>query len=248
MADTWLDLLTDAFIEIGAYAPGDTIPAPTYDVGKRWLNRMLDGWAAVKRNCYNVNFTVYTLTPSHSPTLIGPGLTSPDFATPDGASRPVRIEGANLIIGGNPATDLIINIRDDDWWHDNQVKNLTSSIPTDLYYSPAFPSGELNFWPIPTVGYQVRLEMWLALGQVDDVTAAFVAPPGYNQAILLQLALNLCGPMSKPIPPDLPGRLAKALAVIQGNNIESPRIGSADFGAGANPRRSGFNWRSGMPA
>ncbi len=248
MATTWLDILTDAFIEIGAFAPDDTIPAPVYDVGLRWLNRMLDGWAAVKRNCYNVNFTVYTLTPNHSPTLIGPGLTAPDFATPNSASRPIRIEGANLILNGNPATDLIINIRDDDWWLGQQVKNLTSTIPTDLYYSPAFPNGELNFWPIPTTGYQVRLEMWVALGQVDDVTAAFVAPPGYNQAILLQLALNLCGPMSKPIPPELPGRLAKALAVIQGNNIESPRIGSADYGAGANPRRSGFNYFTGGPA
>lgn len=252
MAQTWLDFITDALQEIGVYAPGDTIEPSVLDTCVRRLNYLIDEWAALKRYAFNVSFTTYTITPNHQPTLIGPNLTSPDWATVGGATRPVRIEGANLVLNSNnPSTDLIINVRDDAWWLGQQVKALTSTIPTDLYYSPDFPNGAIYLWPIPTVAYQVRLEVWVAVGQVDPDTIQntnVVIPQGYKKAMLLTFAEDLTTPLSRAMPDTLPIRAARARAAVQSNNISSPRIASADFGTGLGRHRSGFNWESGMPS
>jgi hypothetical protein len=248
---TWLDLITDSLIEIGAYAPGDPIPDSVMQVVLRRLNYRIESWSALKRYVYNVDFPVYTLTPNVQPVLFGPNLTAPNFATPNAGPRPVKIEGANLVLNGsNPTTDLIINVRDDAWWLNQQVKQLTSTLPTDLYYSTGWPSGSIYFWPIPTVANDVRLEIWVALQQVDadSVTSDFSAPQGYPLALMLTLAEDLTTVMSKPMPVTLPNRARLARVAIQSNNIASPRIASADYGAGLLPRRRGFNWESGMPS
>jgi len=249
---TWLDFITDALIEIGVMAPGDPLDPNVLDVSVRRLNYLIDEWAALERYAYNVSFTLYTITPNHQPTLIGPGLTSPDWATVNGATRPPRIEGANLVLNSsNPSTDLIINVRDDAWWLNNQVKSITSTIPTDLYYSPDFPNGSIYLWPIPTVAYQVRLEVWVVVNQVDPDTISttdVVIPQGYSKAMLLTFAEDLTTPLGKAMPATLPGRAARARAAVQSNNISSPRIPSADYGTGLGSRGGGFNWQSGMPS
>lgn len=242
MADTWVDVITDALYEIGVFAPGDAIPAADLDFCLRRLNRVLDMQAALKRFAYNVTFGVYTLTPAHQPHLIGPGLAAPDFAL---AARPVRIEGAALMVGD---VDLGIKIRDDDWWKNQRIKTLSTAIPTDLFPSYDAPNVGLYFWPIPDTAYQVRLETWVSLAQVTDVTVDFVGPQGYNLAVMQTLAQDLTIPYGRPMPEGLPSAAARARAAIQSNNIKSPRIGSADAGAGSKRRRGGFNYSTGGPA
>ncbi len=249
MPQTWLEFITDAIIEMGAYGPGDTIPDPVWTVCVNRLNYILNKYAALKRYAYNVNFTVYTLTPNHSPTLLGPGLTAPDWATLNGGARPPRLEGANLVLNNtNPSTDLIIRVRDDAWWLGNQVKSITSTVPTDVYYSPDFPNGALYFWPIPTVAYDVRLEVWVVVGEVDPDTLGttqIVVPQAYKQMMMLELAKAICRPLSRAVPQSLIDDLREARAAVQSNNISSPRIASADYGTGLGGGRGDFNYRSG---
>jgi hypothetical protein len=243
MADSWLDVVTDALYEIGSYGPGDSIPDHDTALVQRKLNGMLDGWAALKRFAYNVNFSLYTLTPAHQPHLIGPGLAAPDFAA---VQRPVRIEGAALVLDPNgSAIDLPLAIRDDDWWRNKRAKTVTSSVPTNLYPSYDAPSVALYFWPVVTVAYGMRLEMWVSLGQVDDLTTTFVAPQGYKEAVTLTLAEKICRPMGRPLTDDLVRDAARARAVIQSNNIKSPRIGTRDYGGSG---RGDWNPWTGGPA
>ena len=248
---TWAEFITDALQEIGVYAPGDTIDAPVMDTAVRRLNYLIDEWAALERYAYSVDFLLRTITPSHQPTLLGPGLTSPDWATSNSLPRPTRIEGANLVLNSsNPSTDLIINVRDDAWWLNQQVKSITSTIPTDLYYSPGFPDGAIYLWPIPTVAYQVRLEVWVVVGEVDADTIGstqVVIPTGYRKAMMLTYAEDLTTPLQRPMPDTLPERARKARAAVQSNNIKSARVASADYGTGSGGR-GGFNYRTGGPA
>lgn len=248
---TWLDLITDSLIEIGSIAPGDPLPDSVMQVALRRMNYRIDSWAGLKRFVYNVNFTAYTLTPNHQPTLLGPGLSSPDFATVNGAPRPPRLESAALILNSsNPSTDLPLNLRDDAWWANQQVKSITSTTPTDLYYSADWPNGALYLWPVPTTAYGIRLEQWVALQQVieDNLATAFSAPQSYPLGLMLTLAEDLTTPMSRAMPATLPERARAARAAMQSNNIASPRVASADYGSGLNGPRRGFNWQSGMPA
>lgn len=249
---TWTEFIRGAVVEMGAYGPQDPIPGEVMDVCITTLNDFIDEWAALKRYAYNETFLVRTLTPNHSPTLIGPGLTAPDWDSPNSGPRPTRLEGCNLVLNNtNPSTDLIINVRDDAWWLANAVKSITSTTPTDVYYSPGVPNGALYFWPIPTVAYDVRLEVWVSVAEVDPDTIGttnVIVPQGYRKAMKLSYAEDLCGPLSRAVPASLAARALKARAGIQTNNISSPRIASADVGTGLRGDRAGWNWRSGLPS
>jgi hypothetical protein len=242
---TTIELITDALVECGVYDIGEAISGEHVTFCLARLNRIIDQWAARKVYVWNVAFTAYTLTALHQPHLIGPGLVAPDFAAP----RPVRIENAALILTtSTPSVDLPLNLRDDDWWANKRVKSLTSSVPTDLYYSPDHPSGALWLWPIPNYAYGLRLETWVALAQITDATLAFSAPYGYELALMLTLAEEVCGPMGRSVPTDLAAKAARARAAIQRNNDKSPRIDTAEAGTRGRSTRGDFNYYTGGPS
>lgn len=252
MADTWLDLITDALLDLGVFAPSDPIDQDSIDVCVRWLNRTIDSWQALKRYAYNVNFTQYTLTPGRQPHQIGPTAVAPDWTV---AQRPVRIEGAALVLttSSPPVDSPVLNIRDDDWWLNKRVKSLSSSVPTDLYPSYDHPNVSLYFWPVPSFAYGLRLETWVSMQQIPldingkpDLLATFSAPQGYYEALMLTLEEKVARIFGKPLSADLLRAASRARAAIQSNNAKSPRISTADHGTAS--LRGGFNWKIGGPA
>jgi hypothetical protein len=239
------DILNAAAQEIGVLGQGDTLSAYDQALALQKCNDILDEWAARKAYVYNDAFLLFTLTANHAPHLIGPNLTSPDFAV---TQRPVRIEGWDLVLSNlSPVVDLPrTRMRDSTWWTNQRVKSLASNVPTDLYYEPDFPNGQLNFWPVPNFAYQVRLQVWnvinqFALGQV------FNLPPGYRRALTLTLAKDLCGPFRREWTETQAEGLAKAIKAILGNNDESPRMATAEPGqqGRGSGKRADFNWMDG---
>jgi hypothetical protein len=211
--------------------------------GLIFLNQQIDYWAA--RGCYawTTTFTTWTLSAGHQPHLIGPGLPAPDFAV---NQRPVRIESANLVLTNfSPPVDVPVNIRDNAWWAQQRVKSIQSSIPTDLYYEPDVPNGQLWFWPVPTVAYGMRLEGRVVLQQFASLTDTFIAPQSYLAAVALTLAEELSDIWGTQAPPNLSRRALKARDALQSNNNLAPRIASADWGASASPSAGDWNWQTG---
>jgi hypothetical protein len=220
---------------------GQLAPSEAAD-GMLFLNQLIDYWSA--RGCYSwtTTFPTYTLTPNHQPHLIGPGLTSPDFAA---NQRPVRIVSANLILNtSSPSTDQPINVRDAAWWSAQRTKAVTSNVPTDLYYEPDVPNGQLWFWMVPTFPYGVRLEVMVQLQQFVALTDAFIAPPSFLAAVALTLAEQLVDLWGTEMPPNLARRALKARDALQSNNYLPPRIASADWGTNSSPRGD-WNWMTG---
>jgi hypothetical protein len=210
--------------------------------GLIFLNQQIDYWSA--RGCYSwtSTFATFTLTPNHQPHRIGPGLTSPDFAV---AQRPVEIISASVILpGSTTTTDVPIAIRDNAWWAAKSVKNQTSTFPTDLYYEPDVPSGQLWFWPIAVTSYGVRLESLVQLQQFTATSASFIAPPAYLAAVTLTLAEELVDLWGTEMPPNLARRAMKARDALQSNNYLPPRIASADWGT-TSRTRGDFNYMTG---
>ncbi|MES2136997.1 MAG: hypothetical protein V4502_08065 [Pseudomonadota bacterium] len=249
MADTFLDIAIDALREITVLGATDLAPeAVDAQLCLRTGNRMLDAWAARKVYAYSIDFTAYTLVPNLAPHTIGP--TGATFTV---GQRPVRLEGAALILNNvTPNVDSpILNIRDAAWWNNQRVKSLKTAVPTDVYYNPAWPNGQLNFWPVPDFAYGVRLETWVLLPQFTNLTDPFSFPPAFREAFVLSLAELLCRPFGKKQQevPDLKGDAARARAIFQSNNAKSPRIASADYGSEGSPTagsRPTFNYYSGQ--
>lgn len=224
--------------------------ASQFQEGLSLLNETVDEWSARRPMAWTTAFTLYTLTPNHQPHLIGPGLNPPDFAA---SQRPVRIESAELVLtnqGGQISTnvgnnvDLQLNIRDSKWWAANQVKGIQTNIPTDLYYEADFDSGALWLWPVPDYAYGLRLEAWVLLQQFQSIGVKFSAPPAYFNALAHTVAVALVNAYEMQMPPELPGMLSRSMKALQGNNIKSPRISSADWGTRSSPRAD-FNYESG---
>lgn len=258
---TALDLITDAFIEIGATAPGEQPQADEAQWGLRKLNDLLDTLQALRKWVFGFNFVTYNLVPNLSPHTIGPDpygpnpWAAPTFSTGE-EPRPVRIESAaQLLNNGNTTVDLPINIRDKDWWALNQVKKILTNVVTDLFYDPFSPLGSLFFWPVPNAAAPVRLQLWQTVSQFDSITDPIggpsgpgIWPPGYRNAIKLTLAEMLLPGSQREANSVLAAAALAARVAVLGNNDASPRMSTRDFGVPQTGRkgvRGDFNWFSG---
>lgn len=229
-------LTTNALIEAGWLAQGETPNAADAAFVLSKLNRILDQWAAKKIFAFAEQFVEYNLVPNLSPHTIGPSGT---FVVP---VRPVRILGAALTLNTVvPAVDCPLNLRDGDWWNNQRVKTLATNVPTDLYYEPDMPNGSLFFWPVPNFAYKMLLRTWQSVAAFATLATNYALAPGYEEAITMTLAAALLGPNSQ----GLALQAREAVAAIQGNNSKSPRIATADVGMSGR-RRETFNYYTGQ--
>jgi hypothetical protein len=322
---TGLDITTAAFMEIGAFAPGESIPSEDTDWAFDKLGRLGDEWNAEEATIYATDFLTFILKPNIQPLTIGQAVTitatqltsntaiytgrndyvmgetvsvdgcvnsiynvldsivtfandtrfelsitnadiplaaetdakaifsTPDNDFPDYAmvnNRPTTIADANIILNNvSPTVRSYLRIRDKDWWMANSVRQTTTTLPTDLYYDPKFPNGEINLWPLQTFAYGLELEVWGSLSDLASPFSQFWMPPGYKNAVIYNLAVSLIpsygkGSLNMQRLMDLAdGSLAK----IKSLNLYHPRITTADAGIPTG-RRAGsfFNWLNGQ--
>ena len=64
---TGTDLITDALVEIGAYAAGDPVSAADLATGLRYLNRLIDSSNAEKATIFTAQLDTLTMTPNNVP-------------------------------------------------------------------------------------------------------------------------------------------------------------------------------------
>lgn len=169
----------------------------------------------------------------------------PNFAT--FTQRPAKIANANIILNNvTPQVKIPLHIRDDDWWAANSVPGIATTIPTDLYYSPDWPNGNIYLWPKQTSTFLLELEIWTNLADLQDLTTKFFLPQGYRDAITYSLAETLCPAYGKPLDAVLQAAGQRARAIVKDLNSTSPLIMTRDAGIprGAHTR-SLFNYLNG---
>ncbi len=220
-----LDIITSALLEAQILAIGQDVPGNQATWGLEKLQRLIDQTNARQNLIYNVNFLRFTLQTNHSPHTIGP---AGDFNVP---LRPVNIVGATLILNsGGQEVDTPISIRNDQWWKANPVKNQSSTIATDLYYSPDIPLGNAYFWPKVTQVNDVRLEVWVNLTQAVALATSLGMPAGYWDWIITELAIQMLPGFGQEPSAALMRNNKQALDAILPNNSDPPIISTAGQG------------------
>jgi hypothetical protein len=235
---TVLDIITDAMKNLGVISGSEVPDASEASDGLRTLNRMLDSWNTERLNIYTINAAVYDLTPQQMIYTIGP--TAADFIT----NRPQRIESANIILNYNaPPIRVPLELLDDDQWAAIKLQQVPSTIPQRLYNDGSFPNSNLYLWGQPTAGLQLELYTWQMLSGFTDLTTTVAFPPGYEEAIVYNLALRMGPLFGSPVAEILPVITTFAQdskRKIQSLNCQAP-IMAADEAVMSVNRASTFN-------
>jgi len=232
------DVCEDALFELNVLAAGETMNADDATFVLRQLNTLLDELNAERAAVYVDVFAFYVTTPNLTPHTIGPTGT---WVVPQ---RPESVESARASVNGLalPTVWTPIALRDRDWWH-GQDTFFAAPVPTDLYYSPAWPNGHLAFFPMPSAAVTIELVTRQVLGPLV-LTDTFSLPPGYQSMLQKTLAERLAAPYEKPVPPQLARDAAGARARVAAANTQIPRLTTCDSGIPGGGGVSG-SWRTG---
>jgi hypothetical protein len=209
----------------GVIATGETLSADEQNDALLCLNQMMDAWQADRLYAYSIQDITFPLTQGVSTYTIGPAGT---FAT----ARPEQIDYAYT--RDSTGFDRSINILPAEVFALIGLKSVSNTFPTCLLYTPNYPLGSIQFYPVPSAGLVVHLGLWAPLSEFATVAQVVSLPPGYEDAIVYSLAERLSLDNAIDIGPDLAKQAQTARARIQGNNLPDMRIACEFGGMGSN--------------
>lgn len=227
-----LQLLQDALIEIGVYAPADTIPAVDIQFALRTFNRMMSLWNTEELTVYSVNRTAFNLVAGQQTYTLGTG---GDFNIP----RPVRVDSASVLITANQPypLEIPIEILNDQQWQNLSLKQTPSVFPVYCWITGDMPLNNVWFWPVPQDStVQFVMYAWGQVQPFTSLTTEVSLPNGYDEAIVSNLALMLSPSYGVTPSNILVQRALSSKSSLQSQNIE-PMYAGIDRGLG---RGNGF--------
>lgn len=225
MTTTGTDICTAALRKINVLGQGQTLGADDGAHALDELNTMLDSWQTEGPFCFVTGHASYPWATSKQSYTIGPS--GADFT----ATRPIKIQAANVVTGGVRLPPL--KLIDADEYARISVPALSSSYPLALYYQPTSTRGTLWPWPYPTnTSDSLELFVLTQLSSWATLVTEVDLPPGYKAAIVNSLAEILCESFGRPLTETLALQARKARAAIQTINRKTAKLMSDVPGGG----------------
>jgi hypothetical protein len=186
---TGRDAITAALKKIGALAPGESLDASEATDGLAELNRMLGAWGTQKLIIHAVTQeSPLTLTAGDGTVTMG---TSGDITT-----RPMAIEKAVIRDG---TTDYPVDLLTLEEYAGIADKSTQSTYPTALYDDGGYPQRTLTLYPVPSAAKSLVLWTKRALTSIASLDTSVSLPPGYDDAIVYNLAVRLAPEYGRPV-------------------------------------------------
>lgn len=231
------DLLTDSMREIGAIAISEvpTDAEAQYCLGK--LNRMLGTWQTETLMVYGRDEEVFILTAGQASYTIGAGA---DIDT----ERPNAIVDAYVRDTNNNDYKMWVTTNSEDY-SDITSKTVTSTIPTLLYYNTGVPYGTIRLWPLLSdSSYRLVLWTWTILNEFSTINDVVVVPPGYERAIVSNLAVSIAAAFGREVMDTLGKEAISSKAQLKKYNMTVLTMG---FPTGLEGTGLTFNYLTGSP-
>ena len=209
MAITGAQLAQDAMFMAGVLGQdGTTNPQGDSDVALvlRVLYRMLDEWATQDLLVYSNNAVTFNLSA---------GVASYSTSAFSSPARPVSISAMRVTYAG---VDYPVDMIDYARYNQIAIKTI-QAIPGVCYYNPGMPDGLLTFYPIPYAAMVGTAYVSERLNSANITPASsFNFPPGYESALVSNLARAICPYFGQPVTPDLERQATRSLAAIKQRN------------------------------
>ncbi len=199
------ELIHSSMRLIGAIASGEVLETNELNDGFVSLNQMLASW-----NTEGASLV------ARKRLLVAVSGTNGPYALPE---RPVRIEAASVAAGG---IDSQLEIVDSAGWESTPEKAAQSVYVRRLFCDYAYPSASVYIAPIPRLGGQLEVWIYVTMAQFASLSTTIDLPPGYEMALRYNLAMALLPeyPRSE-VDPTLPSQAQNYKASIVQLNTQN---------------------------
>lgn len=205
-------IIIDALKEIQVVGEGETPTATMLDDGLRMLNRLLDTFSNNSDFAYYASTVTFTLAGAASFT-VGP--------TGDVVSdRPISIETANVDVSG---ITYPVKVVDNQRYDEITYKALAGAYPACLYYEATYPNGTVYVWPLSTGG-TLDMRVINSVKQFAALTTQIDMPQGYEDYLVLALAIRSAPMYGSPVNPDTKIAYLRAKSAIHKTNQLVPTL------------------------
>ena len=195
------------------------------------LNSMMDSWSNERLNIYCLSQTSFALTASDGTYTIGPG---GDF----NMTRPIKIVDP-CFTRNSDDTDIPIELIDADTYGRIVDKSFGDATPNYLFYDASYSATStavVKLYPLPEAGLTLFINTLQPLQTFSTMTTPVQLPPGYQQAIETNFAIQAGLGLSPP-DPLLIQQAQRAKATIKTTNLTAPTL-RLDYGIAGGIRNS----------
>lgn len=230
---TVLDLIKRAFRDLNIYSVDDDIPSSEANESFDRLNMMLNQWNNQQLLCYQIAETSWPVVSNKATYSIGKGAGA-DW----NGDRPIRISSIYLRLNAAPnSIDYPLVKLTNEQYQDLSMKAIQSSIPYAYLFVNAWPNAIITLFPVPTTALTLYLHAWSQLAQFSTINDTVSLPPGYDAAIIHNLAVEIA---SYHNPPEtLYQRVLKmatdSKAILKDTNNSEPVMAKVDFAMAGRP-------------
>lgn len=197
------------------------------------LNSMLDSWNADNLIRFTERNDIFTLVPGQATYTVGP---TGNFVMP----RPTQIESAQVRI--SDSVEYSMEVVSNEVYNSITIKSITNSVQRVIMYRPEYPNGVVSFYPTPSAANPVRITTKAPFTNLSTMTEIVDLPPGYQEAIIYNLALRVATGRNRPLSQAATDMARDSLATIKRNNTEDTPL---DCGDPLGNRAGAWNPRSG---
>ena len=209
------DIIKRAMRLLQVISAAETPKAEEFTDFLQVLNWMIEEWTNQKLITYQIINETFTTVGGQGTYSIGPDA-SCDFNT----MNPVKITGAYLrdtTPGYN--NDWTLEVIPNDRYQQIFQKSISTTYPRFLHFTRSWPYGSIDLWPIPVKAYQLEISQWKQLTKFTSIQDIVCLPPGYKDALCLNLAVKMAPEFGKMVP-DIADLAIKSLIPIKEINWE----------------------------
>tara|TARA_R110001599_G_scaffold173340_2_gene365171 strand:- start:21681 stop:22430 length:750 start_codon:yes stop_codon:yes gene_type:complete len=228
MATTVGDIIRSSMRKIGVLSPGEPLPANEGDDALETFTQMVDAWTNETLLIPVVNAVTFGLLAGQSEYTIGIYPEPVPVPLPVNhieTARPERILGAFIRDGSG--TDYVQELFDVKTY--NRISRKTSSArPSRIYNRKGWPLNTLIFDSMPFADETLHLEVVQPLAGIlptAGLTDVINLPPGYERALIYNLALDLADEWGKQPSAAVATHAVTGKKLIKRNNYRTLVLG-----------------------